>query len=88
MLMLTGGEFNLGLIISKFDFLAFKVNLLANIHSLTLLSSIVNLLSKWSIEDELTSKQVSSANKRGTLLTLLERSLIYNKKNSKPRVKP
>ena len=50
--MLTGGEFNLGLIIRKFDFLRFKVNLLANIHSLTLLSSIVNLLFKWSIEDE------------------------------------
>ena len=72
MLLLTGGEFNLGLIISKFDFLAFKVNLLANIHSLTLLSSIVNLLSKWSIEDELTSKQASSANKRGTLQEYLE----------------
>ena len=73
MLMLTGGELNSGLFISKFDFLAFKVILLANIHSLTLLSSIVNLLSKWSIEDELTSKQVSSANKRGAPLTLLGR---------------
>ena len=77
MFILTGGEFNLGLIISKFDFLAFKVNLLANIHSLTLLSSIVNLLPKWSIEEELTSNQVASANKRSTLLTLLGRSLLY-----------
>ena len=40
MFMLTGGEFNLGLIISEFDFLAFNVNLLANIHSLTLLNNL------------------------------------------------
>ena len=86
--MLIGGEFNLGLIISKFHFLAFKVNLLVNNCSSTLLSSIVNLLSKWSIEDDLTSKQVSSANKRGALLTLLGRSLTYNKKSSEPRVEP
>ena len=77
MFMLTVGEFNLGLIISKFDFLEFKVNLLANTQSLTSRRLIVNLLFKWSIEDELTSKQVSSANKRGTLLTLLGRSYYY-----------
>ena len=73
MFLLTGGEFHLGIIRSKFNFLAFKINLLANTHSLTLLSSMVNLFFKWSIEDELTSKQVSAANKRGTLLTLLGR---------------
>ena len=73
MFILTGGEFSLRLIISKFDFLAFQVNLLANFHSITLRSLIDNQLSKWSIEDELTSKQVSSANKRGTVLTLLEK---------------
>ena len=76
MFMIIGREFNLGLITSKFNFLTFKINVLANICLLTLLSSIVNLLSKWSIEHELTSKQVSSANKLGTLLTLLGRSLI------------
>ena len=51
MFRLTVGEFNLGLIISKFDFLEFKVNLLANTQSLTSRRLIVNLLSKWSIED-------------------------------------
>ena len=52
MFMLTEGEFNLELIKTNFDFLAVKVSLLASIHSLTLLSSIVNLLSKWSIEND------------------------------------
>ena len=63
-----------------------KLVLMANIHSLTLLSLIVNLLSKWSIEDELTCKQVSFANKRGTRLILQGMSLRYNKKSSGSRV--
>ena len=73
MFMLTGGEFILGLIISKFDFLALKSNLLANIYSLILLSSIIDLLSKWSIEDDLTSKQVSSAQQARHTITLIGR---------------
>ena len=61
----------MGLITSRFDFLAFNVSLLVVIQSLTLFISIFNLLSKCSKEDKLTSKQVSSASKRGTLSTLL-----------------
>ena len=41
----VGGEFNLGLITNRFDFLAFNVSLLAIIQSLTLFISIFNLLS-------------------------------------------
>ena len=84
----VGGEFNMGLITSRFQFLAFNVSLLAIIQSLTLFISIFNLLSNRSKEDELTSKQVSSANKRGTLPTLLRRSLIYDKNSKGPRVEP
>ena len=36
----VGGEFNLGLITNRFDFLAFNVNLLAIIQLLTLFISI------------------------------------------------
>ena len=42
----SGVEYNLGLITSRFDLLAFNVSLLAIILSLTLFISIFNLLSK------------------------------------------
>ena len=84
----AGGEFSLGLITSRFDFLACIVSLLAIIQWLTLLISLFDLHSKLLKEDGLTSKQVSSANKRGTLSTLLKRSLIYHKNSTGPKIDP
>ena len=87
-LRLTDGDLSLGDIINACDLFALRVSLFAIIQLLTPLSSWLIRCSKSSVVGALTTKHVSSANKRGVLSIELDKSLIYNKKSSGPSVEP
>ena len=86
--MLMEGELSFGVIINKFDLAGLSVSLLARTHILTLLILEVSELFNCFNEGDVTKRQVSSANNRGVESMLLDRTLIYSKNRSGPKVDP
>jgi len=82
------GKLSFGNIIIVFHLYVLRVNLLAINQLVTLVNSMARRSFNSFGELVLTSTHVSSANKRGLLLTQLKMLLIYKKNNSGPIAEP